>query len=231
MLGLVWVLIFGILAAAAGGAVFTRGRAAVTPLSSRPSHRSRREPGPSGIVTGDFRWVPALREPAAHGRFGRDDSWGGRCVSNQRDHVRGRRTCLPFLRDVFAQAERFLLSDLRRAPKSAERWPVGDARVTREEGPHFVQPDAAANARVPAHAMTGGAVGMEVGSEQRARAGLHENFDELYPEKAAPCRHVAAGENLMLVVPALLVELDDGRSFSSRKKGVQRCGVTKSVMI
>ena len=182
MLGLVWVLIVGLLAAP------------VRPLSSRPSRTSRRVPGPS-LVQRHHMWVPALRDSASHNRVGRDDNWGGT-----------------------AGAQGFLLRVLGRAPELGKCWTVVDALVAREERPHFMQPNAAADAGVPAHAVAGVGIGMKIGSKQRARAGLHEHFDELDPEKAAPRRHVAAGQDLMLVVPPLLIELNYGAVFRIAEK-------------
>lgn len=91
---------------------------------------------------------------------------------------------------------------------------------------NFVNPDAATNGRIPPHARPETAVGMSEESPDRLGAGLADDFDEFHPEQYTPCRDVLAGEDLVFVVPAAEVRLDDPAfSFLARKgcPAVRRC--------
>lgn len=79
-----------------------------------------------------------------------------------------------------------------------------------EELPPFVEPDAAADAVVPAH---GSALrGVRVGEEAGESAGAHlgEDFDGLHPEDGLEGGEVRVGEDLVFVVPAAEVGLHYG---------------------
>lgn len=74
---------------------------------------------------------------------------------------------------------------------------------------YLVEPDAPADARVPPHRMPIVGIAMEQHAPKDFRTRLHQHFDRFEPQEHPPSRYAASVEDLMLVVPASQIELQD----------------------
>src|SRR5678815_1739500 len=98
---------------------------------------------------------------------------------------------------------------LRSAPELLQRGAPAQAAIAEQEVPELEEPHAAPHLCVPAHGMAQAPVGLEERPPDRLGAELYEGFDRLHPQDHPPGWQVAGGEDLVLVVPAPHVVLDD----------------------
>jgi hypothetical protein len=88
----------------------------------------------------------------------------------------------------------------------------------------LIGPDPTAHSGVPAHRVAQAPVPMEQYAVNGLGAALQNHLGELEPEQDAPWRQEARGEDLMLVVPAASVRLDDLTPGCQPKKGCPPMG-------
>src|ERR1035437_2014105 len=102
---------------------------------------------------------------------------------------------------------------LARRPASIQEFSqhrvLAGAMVQEQPMPKLVGPDVSANAVIPAHRGTKAPVGMGENSQERLRPKLGDRFNQLYPEKHPPIRHILTFENLVLGIPEAQVGLDN----------------------
>src|SRR5262245_3034008 len=89
-----------------------------------------------------------------------------------------------------------------------ERRAEADATIVEKPLPDFINPNAFANAGIPAHAGTKPLLGMKQQPEQRSRPQLADRFNRLYPKQNAPIGHVSALQNLVFVIPSAEIGLN-----------------------
>src|SRR5262245_52277880 len=89
-----------------------------------------------------------------------------------------------------------------------ERRAEADATIGEKPLPDFINPNAFANAGIPAHAGTKPLLGMKQQPEQRSRPQLADRFNGLYPKQHAPIGDVSALENLVFVIPPAEISLN-----------------------